>query len=123
MDKSPSGRGTVSCVFSKLKFEQFLTYICFPFMLSYNLTQTDCSSIFNYFLNRKINVNWLKQQGSLLTHASTNLNDGANLSFLSTSLIVLILLHSGKTCRYPQKHMLKSSEGLCLCYSKKQTNK
>jgi hypothetical protein len=92
-DTNLSGKVMVSCVFSKLKFEQFLTWIYFLFMLFYNLTQTDWASIFNYFLNWKINVNWLKQQGSLLTHVSTNLNDGASCCLPSTCLVMLISLH------------------------------
>lgn len=66
----------------------------FLFMLFYNFPQTDWVSVRNHFLNREINVNWCKQRGSLLTHVSTNLNDGASYCFLSTSLILLIVFHS-----------------------------
>ena len=52
---------------SKLKFEHLLTYVCLLSMLLYNLAQIDLASIINYFGDRKISANWLKQPGNILT--------------------------------------------------------
>lgn len=63
------GQWKISCACSKLKFEHFPTYVYLPFMLLYNLDQIDLASIINYFGDRKINANWLKQQGNTLIHS------------------------------------------------------
>lgn len=79
----------LSCICSKLKFEHLLTYVYLLFMLLCNPALIDLASIINYFGDRKINANWLKQQGNILTHISTNPNDDTGFWFLSTFFSVL----------------------------------
>lgn len=57
----------ISCSCSKPKFEHLLTCVYLLFMLLYNLAQIDLVSIINYFGDRKINANRLKQPETVLT--------------------------------------------------------
>lgn len=54
----------INCSSHQLKFEHFLTRL---FAFHTALAQIDLASIINYFGDRNINANWLKQQGNILT--------------------------------------------------------